>query len=189
MEKSKARDEWPQLMALAQAGDQQAYTRLLKALVPVIRSLARKQIADGVLVEDVIQDVLLTVHRVRHTYDPTSPFLPWLMAITHARAVDALRKRGRQPEQEADDSTQQEYAADELLFTPSMEQHPSQDELSFLLNQLPARQRQVVEHVHLREMSLSETATHNNLTVAAVKSLLHRALNNLRRLGAHHGRS
>lgn len=71
-----ARESWPALMAQAQAGDRLAYTRLLKALVPVIRSQIRKRIADDALVEDVIQDVLLTVHRVRHTYDPTYPFCP-----------------------------------------------------------------------------------------------------------------
>jgi thiol:disulfide interchange protein DsbD len=71
-----ARESWPALMEQAQAGDQLAYTRLLKALVPVIRSQIRKRIADDALVEDVIQDVLLTVHRVRHTYDPSYPFCP-----------------------------------------------------------------------------------------------------------------
>lgn len=183
MQKSEAaRDEWPRLMALAQAGDQQAYTRLLKALVPVIRTLARRQIADEVLVDDVIQDVLLTVHRVRHTYDPGAPFLPWLMAIAHARTVDALRKRGRHWQREVE-------SEDGSLLIASSEPSQAPEELSALLNQLPDRQRQVIEHVHLREMSLAETATRNNLTVSAVKSLLHRALNNLRRLGAHHGRS
>lgn len=183
MQKSEAaRDEWPRLMALAQSGDQQAYTRLLKALVPVIRTLARRQIADEVLVDDVIQDVLLTVHRVRHTYDPNAPFLPWLMAIAHARTVDALRKRGRHWQREVE-------SEDGSLLIASSEPSQAPEELSALLNQLPDRQRQVIEHVHLREMSLAETATRNNLTVSAVKSLLHRALNNLRRLGAHHGRS
>lgn len=91
-----SRDEWPILMARAQAGDQQAYTRLLTVLVPVIRSMVRKQIDDAVLTEDVIQDVLLAVHRVRHTYDPACPFLPWLKAIAQARSIDALRRRGRQ---------------------------------------------------------------------------------------------
>jgi RNA polymerase sigma-70 factor (ECF subfamily) len=38
-------------------------------------------------------------------------------------------------------------------------------------------------------MSLTEAAAHNNLSVAAVKSLLHRALKNLRRFGAHHDES
>lgn len=185
MDKSKARDSWPQLMVLAQAGDQLAYTRLLKALVPVIRSLVRKQISDEVLTEDVIQDVLLTLHRVRHTYDPASPFLPWLMAITSARTIDALRKRGRYRQREVESSE----TVDTPSFVTEMDEHHTQQELAALLNQLPPRQRQIIEQVHLQEMSLSDTATQFNLTISAVKSLLHRALSNLRRLGAHNGRS
>lgn len=175
------RDSWPALMERAQAGDQSAYTRLLKALVPVIRSQVRKQLADDALTEDVIQDVLLTLHRVRHTYDPAYPFLPWLMAIISARTVDALRRRGRHQRWEVTDDHLAETSAP---LTPPRQD--SQEELAGYLRQLPSRQREIVEHVHLREMSLTEAAAHNNLSVAAVKSLLHRALTNLRRFGAHH---
>lgn len=176
-----AREHWPALMEQAQAGDQLAYTRLLKALVPVIRARVRRQIGDDALIEDVVQDVLLTVHRVRHTYDPAFPFLPWLLAIISARAVDALRRRGRLQRWEAPDEALTENAA-----MPDNPQLDSRDELAAYLRQLPSRQRDIVEHVHLREMSLTEAAVHNNLSVAAVKSLLHRALTNLRRFGAHH---
>lgn len=179
-----ARESWPALMERAQAGDRLAYTRLLKALVPVIRSQIRKQISDDALVEDVIQDVLLTIHRVRHTYDPAFPFLPWLMAIISARAIDALRRRGRRQHWEIHDET----LAD-LPSAPSAQHRDAEDELAGYLRQLPARQREIVEHVHSREMSLTEAAAHNNLSVAAVKSLLHRALKNLRRFGAHHDQS
>ncbi|QDY43839.1 sigma-70 family RNA polymerase sigma factor [Candidatus Pantoea soli] len=176
-----ARERWPALMEQAQAGDQHAYTRLLSALVPVIRSQVRRQISDEAAAEDVIQDVLLTVHRVRHTYDPAWPFLPWLMAIISARTIDALRRRGRRQQWEVP-----EEAAPETAAIPDQPRLESEEELAAYLQQLPARQREIVEHVHLREMSLTEAAAHHNLSVAAVKSLLHRALNNLRRFGAHH---
>ncbi|MDI9219809.1 sigma-70 family RNA polymerase sigma factor [Pantoea sp. EA-12] len=176
-----ARESWPALMEQSQAGDQLAYTRLLKALVPVIRGQVRKQLTEEALVEDVIQDVLLTVHRVRHTYDPAYPFLPWLMAIISARAVDALRRRGRYQQWEVHEETLTESAP-----APERATLETHEELAGYLRQLPSRQREIVEHVHLREMSLSEAAAHNNLSVAAVKSLLHRALSNLRRFGAHH---
>ncbi|XXN66434.1 sigma-70 family RNA polymerase sigma factor (plasmid) [Enterobacter ludwigii] len=179
-----ARESWPALMEQAQAGDQLAYTRLLKALVPVIRSQTRKQIADDALVEDVIQDVLMTVHRVRHTYDPAYPFLPWLMAIISARAIDALRRRGRHQQWEVND----EWVPEAASASDALQQD-TQEELAGYLRQLPSRQREIVEHVHLREMSLTEAAEHNHLSVAAVKSLLHRALTNLRRFGANHDRS
>lgn len=180
------RDEWPELMARAQAGQQQAYTRLLTELVPVIRSLVNKHVDDAVLVEDVIQDVLLALHRVRHTYDPACPFLPWLMAITQARSVDALRRRGRQRHWEVEEEDAATYPATSFV---EPERPEVREELNLYLNQLSSRQRQIVEHVHLREMSLAEAATQNNLTVQAVKSLLHRALTNLRRFGAKHDRS
>ena len=68
--------QWPALMARAQAGDRAAYNQLLKAMVPAIRALVCKKIRDEVLVEDVIQETLLAIHRVRHTYDPQRPILP-----------------------------------------------------------------------------------------------------------------
>jgi len=179
------REAWPALMAKAQAGDRDAYTQLLRAIVPAIRAIVRKQVADPVLVEDVIQDALLTVHRVRHTYDPTCPFLPWLMAISQARAIDALRHRGR--------FQRRETTAEELLLehaaSERSEHQDIQEELSLILDRLPSRQRQIVEHIHLEEMTLAEAAKRHNLTLSAVKSLLHRALTNLRRMGANHDRS
>ena len=77
----------------------------------------------------------------------------------------------------------------ETASAPDTRQQDSQEELAGYLQQLPSRQRDIVEHVHLREMSLSEAAAQHNLSVAAVKSLLHRALSNLRRFGANHDRS
>jgi RNA polymerase sigma-70 factor (ECF subfamily) len=71
----------------------------------------------------------------------------------------------------------------------SLEHRENEGELALILDQLPSRQRQIVEHIHLQEMSLAEAAARHNLSIAAVKSLLHRALTNLRRMGANHGQS
>lgn len=179
------REAWPELMTKAQAGDRHAYTQLLRAIVPAIRAIVRRQVFDPALVEDVIQDVLLTVHRVRHTYDPDFPFLPWLMAITQARAVDALRHHGRTLRRETDT----EEALTNVAAVESVEHQDEQEELALILNRLPARQRQIVEHIHLQEMTLAQAASRHNLTISAVKSLLHRAITNLRRMGANHDQS
>lgn len=103
------------------------------------------------------------------------------MAIISARAVDALRRRGRYQQWEIPEETLPEPAT-----SADPQKRDSREELAGYLRQLPSRQRAIVEHVHLREMSLTEATAHNNLSVAAVKSLLHRALKNLRRFGAHH---
>jgi RNA polymerase sigma-70 factor (ECF subfamily) len=180
MENDAARAAWPQLMVRAQAGDQAAYRRLLKAIVPVIRGLVRRKIhQDEALVEDVVQDVLLTVHRVRHTYDPDRPFLPWLATLASARAIDALRARGRRQSWEVLD----EEAVYAHPDKSTADKHGDRQQLDRLLSRLPVRQRQVVELVHLTEMSLVDAAAASSTTLAAVKSLLHRALTTLRRNG------
>jgi RNA polymerase sigma-70 factor (ECF subfamily) len=173
-------------MARAQDGDQIAYSRLLKAIVPVIRLLVRRKIQhDPALVEDVVQDVLLAVHRVRQTYDPCRPFLPWLSAIASARTIDALRARGRRQDWEVIDEEAVLDHPDETL-TEGRELHAAHQQLDSLLSCLPDRQRQMVELVHLREMSLVEAAATSSMSLSAVKSVLYRALATLRRNRDHH---
>lgn len=170
-------------MARAQAGDRAAYNQLLKAMVPAIRALVCKKIRDEGLVEDVIQETLLAIHRVRHTYDPQRPILPWVAAIASARAIDALRHRGRRQEVQDEEELQRQLAA-------SAESLADTDILSGYLDNLPLRQREIVESVHLREQSLAQAAAETNQSLSAVKSLLHRAMVNLRKYGrGHHEKS
>ena len=171
--------DWARLMCEAQAGDHAAYRRLLNEILPALRALVRKRIFDLVLVEDVIQDTLLAMHRVRHTFDPAYAFLPWLAALANARAVDALRARGRRAQREVSDPVACDSFADprsELETTATS----VADDVRRRLGLLPHRQRQAVELVKLRDMSVSDAARAAKLSVPTLKSLLHRAMTNLR---------
>ena len=86
---------WAGLMAAAQAGDGQSYATLLRDCVPIIKSVALRTGVPGGLVDDVVQEVLIAVHRARATYDPRYPFSPWLRTIAQRRAIDLLRSAGR----------------------------------------------------------------------------------------------
>src|SRR5262249_23669048 len=87
--------DWSDLMAAAQDGDTAAYRRLLEEVTPYIRSLARRRYHGANDIEEAVQDVLLTIHAIRHTYDPRRPFGPWLVAIAQRRIVDRLRRESR----------------------------------------------------------------------------------------------
>ena len=63
----RKRSDW---MAAAQAGDRNAYEALLRDCVPIIKSVARRQGVPADQVDDVVQEVLLSIHRARATYDP-----------------------------------------------------------------------------------------------------------------------
>jgi RNA polymerase sigma-70 factor (ECF subfamily) len=83
------------LMKSAQAGDKPAYAELLQLALPIIKRVAGSQRYRGLEIDDIVQDVLLSLHSVRHTYDPNRAFIPWLASIVHHRAIDAARRRNR----------------------------------------------------------------------------------------------
>jgi hypothetical protein len=80
------------LMAAAQTGDRVAYETLLRDCTSFIVSLARRQAVPPDRIDDVVQEVLLTIHRARATYDPRRSFEAWLRTIVERRAIDVLRQ-------------------------------------------------------------------------------------------------
>lgn len=94
-----ARDgEWEDWMAASLAGDRRAYDCLLRAMLPMLRDIARRRIADGDEAEDAVQDTLLTIHVLRHTCQPERPIRPWIAAICERRCAERkARLRHRRP--------------------------------------------------------------------------------------------
>ena len=167
-------------MAHAQAGEQDAYQRLLEEITPYVRSLAVKCHRDPSDVEDSVQDVLLTVHAVRHTYDPTRPFGPWLVAIANRRITDRLRRQGRSTARETTLTAEHEtFAAPEANYHESMSAARA---LREAIQRLPQGQRDAIKLLKLQEMSLKEAATTSGMSVAALKVATHRAIKNLRKI-------
>jgi RNA polymerase sigma-70 factor (ECF subfamily) len=170
------------LMRDAQAGDTRAYGALLRELAPVLRRVIgrRRTFVDDADVEDLVQDVLLSLHRVRATYDPARAFLPWLLAIVRNRMADSARRHHR--------VAAREVSLEELTVTFS---HPEANtdagdevdthELRQAIADLPAGQRQAVTMLKLEEMSLEEVSARTGLSVGALKVATHRALATLRR--------
>ncbi len=166
-------------MAAAQAGDAVAYRRLLREIVPFIRAVVRRRHATPDRVEDVTQDVLLTIHRVRNTYDPSRPFINWLGAIAHRRSIDALRRKVRTDATETFSPIAYETYADPQA-NRGIEAHENSAVLSEAIAALPPGQRQAVELLRLRELSLAEAAAQSGQSVGALKVSLHRAIRALR---------
>ncbi len=168
------------LMAAAQAGDAIAYRALLKACLPLVTAMVRAKGVRGAAVDDVVQDALMTVHRARASYDPARPFLPWLRAITQRRAVDRLRRAGRQPLEVHDPLAYEAEADPGPAPGLGLEAHERKLALARAVAALPEGQRQAVEHLSMRELTLEETAALTGRSKGALKVNLHRALRTLR---------
>jgi RNA polymerase sigma-70 factor (ECF subfamily) len=166
-------------MARAQDGDTVAYLRLLQEITPYLRSLARRWHKDHWDIEDTVQDILLTLHSIRHTYDPARPFGPWLVGIANRRAIDRLRRRGRQVLREAPLTAEHEATA---TASDDNENVLDKHRLNEALGGLPPIQRTAVDLLKLKEMSLMEASDTTGLSIASLKMATHRALRNLRTL-------
>ncbi len=177
---SVCESDWSTLMARAQNGDRDTYRRLLEEVTPYVRSLARKRLQASHDLEDVVQDVLLTVHSIRHTYDPNRPFGPWLVAIANRRIIDRLRRESRLRSLEVVLEVEHETfpAPQANLYEAALDVRT----LNAAVELLPTTQRQAIRLVKLRELSLKEAAIESGLSVASLKVASHRALKSLRRI-------
>jgi RNA polymerase sigma factor (sigma-70 family) len=168
---------WSALMARAQDGDGVAYRRLLEDVTPYLRSLAARHRALSGEVEDAVQDILLTLHAIRHTYDPSRPFGPWLVTIARRRIVDRLRQRGRRTAETALGPEHETIAATGPNLYPLLSGRRG---LRDAIDGLAPGQRQAVLLLKLRGLSLKEAASESGMTIGALKVASHRGLKALR---------
>jgi RNA polymerase sigma factor (sigma-70 family) len=174
----RRRSAW---MAAAQAGDGTAYQALLRDSIPVIKSVARRRGVVADRIDDVVQDVLLTIHRARQTYDPSRSFTAWLSVIADRRAIDLLRRTRRQDVREVHAPLAFESHADQAADPAQGLAHAdATGTVARALASLPARQREAVQHLVLEERSLTDAAALTRRTKGSLKVNLHRALKALR---------
>jgi RNA polymerase sigma-70 factor (ECF subfamily) len=168
------------LMAAAQDGDQDAYRMLLRECIPFIRAVAAQRVDAG-LVDDVVQETLVTVHRARHTYDARRSFDAWLRTLAVRRAIDILRRAGRQRRREVHAPDVYQACADEGADPARGLRHADlADGLGLAVAALPERQREAVEHLVMADLSLDQAARATGRGKSALKVNLHRAIRTLR---------
>jgi RNA polymerase sigma-70 factor (ECF subfamily) len=84
-------------MRSAQSGDRAAYARLVGRIMPLLQRVLRTrhgslQAADR---DDLVQEVLLSMHRAIASYDSQREFVAWLMAIARNKMADRARRFAR----------------------------------------------------------------------------------------------
>src|SRR4051794_22583074 len=99
MTTSSQENDWAEWMRAVMAGDAGAYRQLLASLAPRVRAVARSRCrslgAPESDVEDLVQEVLLTIHLKRGTWDQSRAIGPWVAAIARNKLIDVLRRSGR----------------------------------------------------------------------------------------------
>src|SRR5580658_2312383 len=75
-----------------QQADPEAPAALVNALSPALLRFFWSQSASREQADDLLQETWMRIHRVRHTYRPGEPVLPWVYTIARRVRVDGYRR-------------------------------------------------------------------------------------------------
>ena len=177
--KTSQSDLWTEYAAKAQAGDKAAYNQLLKEIAPFIRNFVLGSLANDDWADDIMQEVLISVHKSLKTYSPDRPFKPWLMAIINFRRTDYLRKHYKARDNK-------KTSLDDYDFQNSHVTNPAHageyKDIEAALETLPDNHRKVFEMIKIQGYTAKEVANEMGMSVSAVKVSAHRTMNKLKKI-------
>jgi RNA polymerase sigma-70 factor (ECF subfamily) len=174
--------ELSKLLEAAQEGNKDAYKKFLVEVSVLLEAFLVKRMNDSQMVEDVLQDSLLAIHRARHTYLPDRPVGPWLYAICRHRMMDHYRKCRRRERIESfceSDATCFGLSAD--ARETNRETDNSGESALDLLDQVSQKQRQVIELLKMGDLSVREVSAQTGMSESAVKVTAFRGYEAIRR--------
>lgn len=164
------------LLEKAIAGNRKAYHELLTQLSLLAKKFVRRKIGEHPDMDDLVQEILLSVHKALHTYDPSRPCMPWLSAIMHYRVTDWLRShysKDNMNKVSLDD-------VEDFLFSEVTEPSDSYEYMNKAIHELPLQQQAVIHSMYFEELTVTQTSKKLNMSVSAVKVTAHRTYKKLR---------
>ena len=171
-------------MARYATGDDGAFTAVYAAVSPRLRSFLGRRVPDRALVEDLVQETLLRVHRARARFVPGAPVMPWVLAIARRQMVDAHRARRHEMPLEEVGPARPNLNPTVGDGPASAEEIVAAKQVAGTLNDAFARlsppQRAAFELVKGRGLTLVEAARELGTSVTGVKLRTHRAYRALR---------
>ncbi len=156
---------------MALAGDDVAYRSFLEQVAHHLRAfLLRSDQA-----EDLVQEVLITIHKKRDLYRTNMPVMPWIRAIAKHRLIDGVRARSRRPEVvELTEELENGAVADHLKSLDGID-------VEAMLSCLDEKHREILKLAKFEELPYAEIASRFGISLSAVKVSVFRSLNILRR--------
>jgi len=176
-----APDDDARLLQAYAAGDNDAFAQLFERHYDRVYRLAYRYAGNAADAEDLAQRVFLKVMRAADRFQPRARFTTWLFRVTANECLSHIRKVRRNPEVTVGDDAP-EPASDGHSGPPeaALRDEQAQAVREAVLS-LPERQRLAVVLVRYEGLSYAEVGEAMGLSVQAVKSLLNRAHEALRK--------
>ena len=168
---TEEKDNLAALMREALAGDQHAYADLLQETARLLRPYLTKRLINTGETDDLLQEILISIHKARHTYDGNRPYKPWVYAIARFRLQDHLRAHYADQLRHAADLGEME----DFLHEDVTETGFSYESISKEVEKLPEKQAAILRLMHQEGFTAREIAEKIGMSESAVKVAAHRA--------------
>lgn len=164
------------IYAIRDRQDQKAFAEVFAYFAPRVKSFLMKGGADPSMAEECAQEVMATLWRKAHMFDPSrASAATWIFTIARNRKIDAMRKQ-RRPEPE--DLPWGPEAEPDQVDAIGLEQETKK--LAEAIKDLPEKQRELIESAYFKDLSHSEIADATGLPLGTIKSRIRLALQRLR---------
>lgn len=154
-----------------------AYSALLEAIMNLIQPFVRKRVHGAENQKEVVQDILLSIHRARHSFDTTAAFKPWLYSIAYYRVADFLKVSYRR---RAEVNASNEFLS-QISSIDTVDEDEDRQAFKQALDQLPMQHQKLLRLLKVEGHSVRAVSAETGMTEGAIKVAVHRAIKFLKK--------
>ena len=159
----------------ARRGDRKAFSRLVEAYQRPVFNLTYRMLGNVEEAEDAAQESFVRAYTRLSQYDPDQKFSTWLFSIANHHCIDRLRKRRVTHVSIDDNPVLQNLEGDDPRPERWALDKEERLEVQAMLEQLAPEYRTPLVLRYWEDMSYEEIAATMDVSVAAIKSRLFRA--------------
>lgn len=167
-------------------GDEKSLEILINRHNQRLTSFIFSKVFDREITEDIFQDTFIKVIRTlkKGSYSEEGKFLPWVMRIAHNLIIDHFRRNKRMPRFEGNDDFNifSVLGDDKLNVEKQLIKDQIESDLTELIEELPADQKEVLIMRMYRDMSFKEISENTGVSINTALGRMRYALINLRKI-------
>lgn len=157
--------------------DRDAFEQLFRHFAPRVKSYLMKSGANAPMAEECAQEVMATVWRKAHLFDPSrATVATWIFTVARNLMIDEIRKQRRpEPEELAWGREEEPDQVDVVALRQESAQ------LARAVAALPEQHRVLIEKAYFGDLTHNEIAGITGLPLGTIKSRIRWAIKQLRR--------
>ncbi|WP_233270442.1 sigma-70 family RNA polymerase sigma factor [Chachezhania sediminis] len=156
--------------------DQAAFAALFRHFAPRVKGFLMKSGAEATQAEECAQDVMATLWRKAHMYDPArASAATWIFTIARNRRIDLLRRERRPEPEDLGWGPEADPPAEDVAVLKQ-----ESEILHQALSDLPEAQADLIRQAYFGDLSHREIADRTGLPLGTIKSRIRLALDRLR---------